>query len=205
MTFRLLIFALVAVSASQLSAQRPRFSDFFSLQQSPVAGTTTTPPQILQGIGQPLGGTFVGPTIAGPTIVGPTIAGPSFGSAPVFGGLPQFSSPGIGVSPPQGLIAPAFDPFQSNVQPLPFGGFGAQSPTFGTPGNFNRGILPSLGADRVPALPAPAPRNIQVLPPQIQPQSAPFPGFQNNPVAVPNTGFNTGARPSLFSLSLIHI
>ena len=131
--------------ASETCGQRPRFADFFSSQSgAPAQQVVVAPGQVVQG--------------------------PIVGTAPLVG-TPQLVSPGIQTAPPPGtLIAPAFDPFQPNVQPLPFGTTGLPQPT-------GQG-LPTLGADTVPSLGPPTTRNIEVLPPISQTQPAPFPGFQ---------------------------
>ena len=172
----LVIVILLGVCASESDGQRPRFPDFFQTQAVPAIQSVPTTQGVFgatnPGFGLPQGQILPGSIVGAPIAIGqPTISStPPFGSAGVFSGAPQLVSPGIQTAPPPGsIIAPSFDPFRSNVQPLPFGSFngGSVSP------------LPSFGgANTVPSLGQPLTRNLQVLPPVPQTQPGAFPGAQ---------------------------
>ena len=132
--FALTIFALLLPIASKSAAQRPRFPDFFQAQASPTGQFVAPPP----------GQIITGPVVGSPIVGAPIQAVPT-------------------VPPTGSLVAPAFDPFATNVRPLPFG---------------NGGV-----ANTTPSLSAPITRSIEVLPPVAQPApQTTFPGFQGGPI-----------------------
>lgn len=106
------------------------------------------------------------------------IAGPPQ-TVPLQGNsFPGFSTQGIIAPPPATVIAPAFDPFRSTTQALPF----------------NQGPQSFVPADSAPNILFP-PQNVEILPPGQPEFFGPAPGFgQQNiaPQSFGQPGFNQG-------------
>lgn len=125
------LLAVSTVGLRQASAQRPRFTDPYEIQNG---ATTIPPPATLQGSVTPgfnPQGVVVGPGgFAAPVQQGYPQTIPAFQAAPA----PITSFPPPSSIQPQsgGIPAPGFDPFATNTTPWPIvpGNAGGQSPVF---------------------------------------------------------------------------